>query len=130
MAARDDPSPDPVRDHPRPLADPTDPTGARGFGGVAAGRARTVAAQAAGLVLARVDAHVLTEDETRPVRDAVTAVLGADLVAELAGIWQAAHKVADDDAGSLLELARRWCDLTAPTDTETQCRGRRRVRHR
>ena len=64
-------------------------------------------------MLARVDARVLTDDETRPVREAVTEVLGADLVAELTGIWQAAHRVADDDAATLLELARRWCDLTA-----------------
>jgi len=74
--------------------DPTDLTGG-GFGGVAAGRSRTVAAQAAGLVLARVDAHVLTEDETRPVRDAVTAVLGADLVAELAQGVRGAKQAAE-----------------------------------
>lgn len=69
----------------------------------------TAAAQAAALLLGRTDGGILTPAETGPVARAVEAVLGADTLAELRGLWQAAHAVADDDAQAMIELGRRWC---------------------
>lgn len=73
------------------------------------------AAFAAGLVLARRDAGILEPAETAHVEQAVTGILGAPTLATLAGIWTAAHQVADDDAATMLDLGRAWCDaLGAP----------------
>lgn len=69
------------------------------------------AATAAALLLARVDAGVLDDDETAPVTRTVETVLGPERLAGLQEIWRAAHHVADDDTGGMLALGRRWCDL-------------------
>ena len=81
------------------------------------------AAHAAGLLLARVDAGVLDEDEVTAVTDTVTAILGTDVLATLRGIWRAAHQTGDDDAETMLRLGREWCraldldpDGSDPTD--------------
>lgn len=67
------------------------------------------AAHTAALLLARVDAGVLTDTETAPVATAVESILGADLLAELRGLWREALRTADDDADTMIDLGRRWC---------------------
>ncbi|MER5481306.1 hypothetical protein ABT026_30655 [Streptomyces sp. NPDC002734] len=71
------------------------------------------AATAAGLILARRDAGILTPEETEPLETAVTTILGPDLLANLATIWQAAHATGDVDEQSMLAHAKAWCDLLA-----------------
>lgn len=76
------------------------------------------AARAAGLLLARADAGILTTEETTPVADAVTTVLGEDTLAELRTIWQAAHTTDDQDTDTMIDLGRRWCEaIGADPDT-------------
>ena len=67
------------------------------------------AAQAAGLLLARVDNGVLDEGEVSALTAVVTKVLGRTRLAKLRRIWRKAHTIADDDANGMLELGRRWC---------------------
>jgi hypothetical protein len=69
------------------------------------------AAQAAALVLGRVDGGVLDPDEAAPLTAAVEATLGKARLAALREVWQAALEVADDDGDAMLELGRRWCEL-------------------
>jgi hypothetical protein len=83
---------------------------------------RVEAAQMAGLLLARVDAGVLTADDVAPVRHRVVTILGGDTLTELQGLWQAAHRLSDTDTDAMLDLGRRWCatvgtDTTDTTDT-------------
>lgn len=77
------------------------------------------AAFAAGLILARRDAGTLDPGEAAPVEQTVTAILGEPLLGTLAGIWAAAHQVADHDGDTMLDLGRAWCqalgtDATGP----------------
>jgi hypothetical protein len=77
------------------------------------------AAYAAGLILARRDAGILDPDETEPLEQTVTAILGPDLLKDLAAIWTAAHTTGDDDGPTMLRHAHAWCqalgsDPTAP----------------
>ena len=67
------------------------------------------AGQLAGLLLARVDARILTAKEVRSVRAAVAAVVGKQRLQKLKGIWKQAHACADTDAVTLVELAWKWC---------------------
>jgi hypothetical protein len=67
------------------------------------------AGKAAALILARVDAGILTTEETATVADAVTDAVGEDTLAALRGLWTAARDVNDDDGSTMWELARRWC---------------------
>jgi hypothetical protein len=76
------------------------------------------AAYAAGLLLARVDAGILTPADVRPVRRAVTRVLGRRRLARLRQIWRAAHLTADTDATAMIEHARQWC-LALGIDPDT-----------
>jgi hypothetical protein len=69
------------------------------------------AAHTAALVLGRNDGGILTRTETAPVARAVATVLGADTLARLRELWQAAHTVADDDAQAMIDLGRRWCEV-------------------
>jgi hypothetical protein len=78
-----------------------------------AGDDKWQAAAAAGLILARRDAGILTLEETEPLETAVTTILGPDLLANLATIWQAAHATGDEDEQSMLAHAKAWCDLLA-----------------
>ncbi|MEU6158811.1 VWA domain-containing protein [Streptomyces sp. NPDC047130] len=78
-----------------------------------AGDDKWQAATAAGLILARRDAGILTPEETEPLEAAVTTILGPDLLANLAAIWQAAHATGDEDEQSMLAHAKAWCDLLA-----------------
>ena len=70
---------------------------------------RLSAARAAALVLARVDAGVLTPDETEPLRRTVAAALGEDVMRELERIWRAALVAEDGDRETMLELGAAWC---------------------
>ncbi|MFF4501605.1 VWA domain-containing protein [Streptomyces sp. NPDC001401] len=70
---------------------------------------RWQAARAAGLILARRDAGILDPDETEPLHQTVTAVLGPDLLATLGQIWTAAHTIADEDEQAMLGHAAAWC---------------------
>jgi len=76
------------------------------------------AAQTAGLLLARVDAGVLTSTETARVFATVWAVLGADRLNNLRVVWQAAHRTGDQDLRRMITLARRWCAIVG-IDTTT-----------
>jgi len=67
------------------------------------------AAHAAGLLLARVDAGVLDEDEVSALDDLITPVLGTERLGSLRDIWRAAHEAADDDGETMLRLGRDWC---------------------
>ncbi|MGE0295273.1 VWA domain-containing protein [Pseudonocardia sp.] len=67
------------------------------------------AARAAALVLGRVDAGILTDAETSPLRHIVETILGAPTLRALRALWQAAHTVADDDAETMIDLGTRWC---------------------
>jgi len=67
------------------------------------------AARTAALLLARVDGGILTAAEVAPVATVIETVLGADLVAELRGLWREALNTADDDALTMTDLGRRWC---------------------
>jgi hypothetical protein len=69
------------------------------------------AGELAALLLARVDARIITSKDARTVRAAVTAILGRNRVRALRQIWQQAHTVDDTDATTMIELARRWCHI-------------------
>src|SRR6266536_117373 len=69
------------------------------------------AGQLAGLLLARVDARILTAKDVRAARAAVTGVLGRKRLAHLREIWKAAHQVDDTDAPAMIDLAWRWCAI-------------------
>lgn len=80
------------------------------------------AARAAALILARVDAGILTVAETAAVTDTVTDALGEDTLTALRGLWTAALDVGDDDRATMLDLARRWChELGTDPDTPPDC---------
>lgn len=78
------------------------------------------AATAAGLILARRDAGILTDEETEPLQETVTKILGPDLLATLADIWKAAHYTGDEDQQGMLAHAAAWCTAlgTEPTGHE------------
>ncbi|ACU75696.1 conserved hypothetical protein [Catenulispora acidiphila DSM 44928] len=87
-----------------------------------------VAGRAAALVLARVDAGVLTQQETEPLRAAAEAALGRDVLAQLEIIWRRAHMLEDNEREALLDLGAAWCeamgdepDALAPTSAGTSC---------
>jgi hypothetical protein len=65
----------------------------------------------AALLLARVDARILTSKDVRGIRTAVTAVLGRPRLRRLREVWKQAHLVDDTDATTMIELARRWCEI-------------------
>jgi hypothetical protein len=76
------------------------------------------AARAAALLLARTDGGILTRAETAPVSHAVQAVLGPDTLTELRAVWRAAHTATDDDAPTMIDLGRRWCEIVG-TDPDS-----------
>ena len=69
------------------------------------------AAQVAALILARVDARILTHKDVKPVRAAVTAVLGRARLRLLRQVWLQVPAVDDTDAEAMIELAWRWCRI-------------------
>jgi hypothetical protein len=78
------------------------------------------AARAAGLLLARRDAGILDPDETEPLEQAVTSILGKHTVDALAQIWSAAHATGDDDGKAMADHGHAWCKAlgTNPTGPE------------
>ncbi|ABW16069.1 VWA containing CoxE family protein [Parafrankia sp. EAN1pec] len=78
---------------------------------------RTVAAQAAALLLARADAGILTATETAPLEQVCAQILGEDLE-ELRRIWTAAQQVADDDSATMLRLGQQWLDVVGDEEEE------------
>ena len=88
----------------------------------------TEAAQAAALLLGRVDAGILTDTETAPVAATVETVLGADTLAELRVLWWAALQLDDQDTAGVIELGRRWCE-TLGQDPHTQPGTHRTAAH-
>ena len=84
------------------------------------------AGSAAALVLARESAGILEAAETADVAAQVEKAIGADALKRLEATWKAAHQVADDDARTMVRLARRWCrilgldpDAAPPAPIET-----------
>ena len=84
------------------------------------------AGSAAALLLARRDAGILEPAETADVAAKVEKAIGADALKRLEATWKAAHQVADDDARTMVRLARRWCrilgidpDAAPPAPIET-----------
>ncbi|MEU5931091.1 VWA domain-containing protein [Micromonospora sp. NPDC047187] len=69
------------------------------------------AGQLAALLLARVDARIVTSKDVRPVRAAVTGVLGRERLRQLRDIWREAQICDDTDADTMICLARRWCQV-------------------
>ncbi|MGW3890474.1 VWA domain-containing protein [Micromonospora chokoriensis] len=69
------------------------------------------AGQLAALLLARVDARIVTSKDVRPVRAAVTGVLGRKRLRQLRDIWREAQICDDTDADTMIALARRWCQV-------------------
>jgi hypothetical protein len=67
------------------------------------------AAQIAGLLLARVDARILTHRDVVTIRGAVATILGRSRLHQLRELWRAAQATGDDDTDTMLALARRWC---------------------
>lgn len=79
------------------------------------------AATAAALLLARVDGGVLNTRETVTVARVVRDIVGTETLAALRDIWREAHRTADDDAETMIELGRRWCEAigTDPEEPES-----------
>ncbi|MCI4066180.1 VWA domain-containing protein [Micromonospora sp. R77] len=65
----------------------------------------------AGLLLARVDARIITAKDIKGVRAAVTVVLGRKRLLQLRDVWRQAHTVDDCDAEGMIALAWRWCRI-------------------
>lgn len=76
------------------------------------------AADAAALVLARVDGGILTHAEVTPVARVVDDVLGTDTVGKLRAVWREALRTADDDGATMMDLGRQWCEIVG-TDPNT-----------
>ncbi|MGS2619298.1 VWA domain-containing protein [Micromonospora sp. LZ34] len=69
------------------------------------------AAHLAGLLLARVDARIVTAKDIKGVRAAVTAILGRKRLLQLRDVWRQAHVTDDSDADTMVDLAWRWCRI-------------------
>jgi hypothetical protein len=72
------------------------------------GDTRYGAATAAGLLLARVDAGVLSRGEVREHRKAIRAVLGDDTLNALEPLWQRFLMLRDTDYAGQVEVAQEW----------------------
>lgn len=67
------------------------------------------------LVLGRVDAGVLDEDDVSEVAEQVEAILGEDLLL-LRDCWLDALDLRDGDTEGLAAVAQRWVDIVGPDD--------------
>ncbi|MEU8332189.1 VWA domain-containing protein [Micromonospora arborensis] len=65
----------------------------------------------AALLLARVDARIITAKDIRGVRAAVTTVLGRQKLLQLRDVWRQAHSTDDTNATAMIDLAWRWCRI-------------------
>jgi hypothetical protein len=68
------------------------------------------AAAAAGLLLARVDAKVLTKGDVRTFRRDIEKVLGTETLDALTPLWQRFLRLADRDYEGMVEVATAWLD--------------------
>jgi hypothetical protein len=76
------------------------------------GLSREMAGNLAALILARIDAGSVVPG---PFTDQVTAVVQqvfGDDYPDIEKIWREALTVADNDGDAMLDLGRRWCELT------------------
>ncbi|KDA41072.1 hypothetical protein E0F15_01450 [Frankia sp. B2] len=76
------------------------------------------AGHTSGLLLARVDAGVLTHTETDPLHATAVTVLGPDRLAELRSVWLEAQKTSDYDATAMIRLGERWCAILGIDPTQ------------
>ena len=78
------------------------------------------ASVAAGLLLARVDAGILTKAEVKDFRDKIEGVLGTDVLAALEPLWVRFLALDDDDYPGMVDVAREWLEALGedPEDTE------------
>ncbi|RZU51262.1 hypothetical protein EV385_3072 [Krasilnikovia cinnamomea] len=67
------------------------------------------AGRLAALLLARVDARILTSKDVRMIRAAVTAVAGRKRLHRLRELWLQALECDDHDATTMIQIAWRWC---------------------
>jgi len=102
-------------DEPTPTPDPTDGTTPDDPAQPEFAMSPAVAARAAGLLLARVDAGVLDPHETTDLERVIEGVLGEDTLGLLRGIWQTAHTVDDDDATTMMILGELWAETVDDT---------------
>ncbi|MEV0811205.1 VWA domain-containing protein [Micromonospora sp. NPDC050200] len=65
----------------------------------------------AGLLLARVDARIITAKDIKGVRAAVTTVLGRKRLLQLRDVWRQVHLTDDTDADQMVDLAWQWCRI-------------------
>ncbi len=77
------------------------------------------AGQLAGLLLARVDARILTAKQTRAARAAVTTLLGRDRLRQLREVWRQAQITDDTDAPTMIGLAWQWCRILGIDPNQT-----------
>lgn len=85
---------------------------------------RYVCGRAAALVLARVDAgSIFRNDKVDAVEGLVRDAFGDRDYDRLREIWQEAHEVADDDGEAMLDLGRRWFELTKDAGDDNQPMG-------
>jgi hypothetical protein len=78
------------------------------------------AAAAAGLLLARVDAKVISAAEARGFRKDILDVLGKDTLDALKPLWQRFLRLHDADFAGMVDVAREWLDVLGedPEDSE------------
>lgn len=78
------------------------------------------AAAAAGLLLARHDAGVLTKREVKGFRHQIEAVLGTETLEALEPLWQRFLRLHDEDFAGMVDVAREWLEVLGedPEDTE------------
>ncbi|ACU72939.1 VWA containing CoxE family protein [Catenulispora acidiphila DSM 44928] len=69
------------------------------------------AAGAAGLILARADAGILEPEDVATLEAHVAEILGEEVLEDLRAIWTAARECDDEDAETMIDLGREWCDL-------------------
>jgi hypothetical protein len=66
------------------------------------------ASMAAGLLLSRVSAGVLTEKQAAPFREAVLEVLDSATLAALQALWERFLRLFDTDYAGMVEIAAEW----------------------
>jgi len=78
------------------------------------------AAAAAGLLLARVDAGILSKTEVKGFRADIVAVLGDDVLDVLNALWVRFLALGDEDYEGMVQVAREWLDALGedPEDSE------------
>ena len=67
------------------------------------------AGRLAGLLLARVDARIITARDVRPARAGIQRILGRQRLTTLRHLWQQAHTCHDHDTTTMINLGWRWC---------------------